>query len=286
MDERKGKVMFVTRLISGIVLVALAVGIVLLGGPVLMVTIAFLTLVGMWELYSAIGLTGGELATKGKSLGKMNILLAAAYVGAIVYEVVLFIFGEKYLLVSVILTLLLVLAVYVLTYPKFHADQVMGAFFGMAYLTLPLGCLYLVRERPNGLIIVVLIFISSWGADTLAYCTGVLIGKHKMSPHLSPKKSVEGAIGGIVGAAVLGIIYALIVQQPVVIYAVIGAAGALISIIGDLAASGIKRDKGIKDYGRLIPGHGGILDRFDSMLFTAPVIYFLALVFLPSTGLM
>ena len=286
MDERKGKAMFVTRLISGIVLVALAVGIVLLGGPVLMVTIAFLTLVGMWELYSAIGLTGGELATKGKSLGKMNILLAAAYVGAIVYEVVLFIFGEKYLLVSVILTLLLVLAVYVLTYPKFHADQVMGAFFGMAYLTLPLGCLYLVRERPNGLIIVVLIFISSWGADTLAYCTGVLIGKHKMSPHLSPKKSVEGAIGGIVGAAVLGIIYALIVQQPVVIYAVIGAAGALISIIGDLAASGIKRDKGIKDYGRLIPGHGGILDRFDSMLFTAPVIYFLALVFLPSTGLM
>ena len=286
MDERKGKAMFVTRLISGIVLVALAVGIVLLGGPVLMVTIAFLTLVGMWELYSAIGLTGGELATKGKSLGKMNILLAAAYVGAIVYEVVLFIFGEKYLLVSVILTLLLVLAVYVLTYPKFHADQVMGAFFGMAYLTLPLGCLYLVRERPNGLIIVVLIFISSWGADTLAYCTGVLIGKHKMSPHLSPKKSVEGAIGGIVGAAVLGIIYALIVQQPVVIYAVIGAAGALISIIGDLAASGIKRDKGIKDYGRLIPGHGGILDRFDSMLFTAPVTYFLALVFLPSTGLM
>lgn len=277
--------MFKTRLLSGIVLVALAVGTVLLGGPVLLITIAFLTFVGMWELYSAVGLTGATLAEK-KGIGKMSLLLGAAYVGAASYMLTLYFLPEWYLLVCVIFTLLLILAVYVFTYPKYHADQIMETFFGMAYLALPLGCLYLVRELPSGLVIVVLIFISSWGADTFAYCFGVLFGKHKMSPKLSPKKSVEGAIGGIVGSAGLGVLYAFLMKQPMLIYAILCAAGALISMVGDLAASGIKRDKGIKDYGFLIPGHGGVLDRFDSMLFTAPVIYFLSLVFLPSGGVL
>ena len=112
----------------------------------------------------------------------------------------------------------------------------------------------------------------------LAYCTGMLIGKHKMAPVLSPKKSVEGAVGGVAGAALLGVIYAAATQGPMLEYAVICAIGALISMVGDLAASAIKRNQGIKDYGKLIPGHGGILDRFDSVIFTAPVIYFLSLV--------
>ena len=109
----------------------------------------------------------------------------------------------------------------------------------------------------------------------------MLIGKHKMSPILSPKKSVEGAVGGVVGAAILGAIYAAVVgkylqaENQVVMYAVICAVGALISMVGDLAASAIKRNHEIKDYGTLIPGHGGILDRFDSVIFIAPIIYFL-----------
>ena len=100
-----------------------------------------------------------------------------------------------------------------------------------------------------------------------------------MAPVLSPKKSVEGAVGGVAGAALLGVIYAFAVNggNSVPQFALICAAGAVISMIGDLAASAIKRDKGIKDYGTLIPGHGGILDRFDSVIFTAPVIYFLHL---------
>ena len=98
-----------------------------------------------------------------------------------------------------------------------------------------------------------------------------------MAPVLSPKKSEEGAVGGVVGAALLGIIYAAVTKGPIVEYAVICAVGALISMVGDLAASAIKRNQGIKDYGKLIPGHGGILDRFDSVIFTAPVIYFLSI---------
>lgn len=108
-----------------------------------------------------------------------------------------------------------------------------------------------------------------------------------MAPVLSPKKSIEGAVGGVVGAALLGLIYALAAgkffpefDHSPAVYALICAVGALISMVGDLAASGIKRNHNIKDYGKLIPGHGGILDRFDSVIFTAPVIYFLAIALL------
>ena len=105
-----------------------------------------------------------------------------------------------------------------------------------------------------------------------------------MAPGLSPKKSVEGAIGGVVGAALLGLIYGSVFSanltefeliSPSVSCAMICGIGGAISMIGDLAASAIKRNKGIKDYGTLIPGHGGIMDRFDSILFTAPIIYYL-----------
>ena len=111
----------------------------------------------------------------------------------------------------------------------------------------------------------------------------MLLGKHKLAPVLSPKKSVEGAVGGVVGAALLGAIYAAVVgshleaENPVITYAIICAVGALISMVGDLAASAIKRNHNIKDYGTLIPGHGGIMDRFDSVIFTAPVIYYLSM---------
>ena len=107
-----------------------------------------------------------------------------------------------------------------------------------------------------------------------------------MAPKLSPKKSVEGGIGGVLGAALLGVLFALAVNQwagaqagvlEIAEYALICAVGALISMVGDLAASAIKRNHEIKDYGKLIPGHGGILDRFDSVIFTAPIIYYLTM---------
>ena len=135
--------------------------------------------------------------------------------------------------------------------------------------------------------IVWLIFLCSWGSDTCAYCVGVLIGKHKMAPKLSPKKSVEGAVGGIVGTILLTILYGWIFMEQmgltfkyVLILAGISGVGAVISMIGDLAASAIKRNYDVKDFGKLIPGHGGILDRFDSVIFTAPMVYYLAKLFL------
>ena len=126
-----------------------------------------------------------------------------------------------------------------------------------------------------------MIFVCSWVNDTCAYCVGVTMGKHKMTPKLSPKKSVEGLIGGIAGSAIFGALYGIFFNKNVyeldnaaVIFAIIGALGAVMAVIGDLTASAIKRNNDIKDYGKLIPGHGGILDRFDSIIFTAPIIYY------------
>ena len=103
-----------------------------------------------------------------------------------------------------------------------------------------------------------------------------------MAPHLSPKKSVEGAIGGILGSALLTSLYAYLFRnimqisgREILLFGVFAGIGAVISMIGDLAASAIKRNYDIKDYGRLIPGHGGILDRFDSVIITAPIIFYL-----------
>ena len=110
---------------------------------------------------------------------------------------------------------------------------------------------------------------------------GVLFLKHKLAPVLSPKKSIEGAVGGVVGAAAAGALFgayldsALFTENFVVLLAVVGGVGSVISQVGDLAASAIKRNHEIKDYGKLIPGHGGIMDRFDSVIFTAPITYFL-----------
>lgn len=109
------------------------------------------------------------------------------------------------------------------------------------------------------------------------------MGKHKLAPVLSPKKSIEGAVGGVVGAALLGAIYAVAINHfapganaDAAQYAIICAVGGVISQVGDLAASAIKRNHDIKDYGKLIPGHGGILDRFDSVIITAPIIFYMA----------
>lgn len=258
--------MFKTRLLSGIMLVIIALFTIISGGYILFFTLLAVSLIGMCELFRAMKVQEG----------KTNILAAAGYIGAALYYGALLLGFEKYGMMSVICSLILIMFVYVFTYPKYHAEQIMATFFGVIYVAVMLSFIYLTRNLPDGKFLVWLIFLCSWGCDTCAYCVGMLIGKHKMAPVLSPKKSVEGAVGGVLGAALLGVAYAAATKGPLMEYAVICAAGALISMVGDLAASAIKRNREIKDYGTLIPGHGGILDRFDSVIFTAPVIYFLS----------
>ncbi|MCI1721545.1 MAG: phosphatidate cytidylyltransferase [Lachnospiraceae bacterium] len=262
--------MFLKRTVSGIVLVAIAIVTIVFGGWILAATLLLLSLIGMREFYHASGVSGRGL----------NMLELAGYIGAVGYYIVLYFGLDRYILLELAASCALILAVYVFTFPEYHTQEVSAAFFGVFYVAVMLGFIFLTRGRFKGRIEVWLIFFASWGADTCAYLVGVTMGRHKMSPRLSPKKSVEGAIGGILGAAVLGAVYGAIFKQPVLMYMVICAAGAVISIIGDLAASAVKRNANEKDFGKIIPGHGGILDRFDSVIFTAPVIYFLSLLIL------
>lgn len=262
--------MFKTRLLSGILLVVAALLTIISGGYILLFTLLCISIIGMRELYRAMGL--------GKQ--SFDMLELAGYLGAVVYYAAAVLDFERYGTMAILFALVFIMFVYVFSYPKYDAVQIMAALFGLVYVAVMLSFVMLTRNLENGQYLVWLIFICSWGCDTCAYCVGMLIGKHKMAPVLSPKKSVEGAVGGVAGAALLGVAYAAITKGPMMEYAVICAVGALISMVGDLAASAIKRNQGIKDYGKLIPGHGGILDRFDSVIFTAPIIYYLAKMFL------
>lgn len=262
--------MFKTRLLSGIVLVVAALVLIITGGNVLLVSTLIISYIGMFELYRIFHI-------EKEAIGMIG------YIAATVYYINLKFSFLPDIMIFVLGVLIFMMCAYVFTYPKYKTEQVLAAFFGIFYVAVMLSYVYQTRMIEAGAYIVWLIFLCSWGCDTCAYCIGVLFGKHKMSPKLSPKKSVEGAVGGVAGTALLTIIYGMvfkdvmqITQIQVYILSGISAAGALISMVGDLTASAIKRNYGIKDYGKLIPGHGGILDRFDSVIFTAPIIYFLA----------
>lgn len=272
--------MFRTRLLSGIVLVAVALAVFLAGGSLLALVIFFLSVVAYQELTTACKVRG-EKMTPGAPVivGLVMTLVYYAMIGLALAVDIQTVYPA--MIVVIVVAFLAFLFVYVFTFPKYHANQIMSAMFSFLYGPVMLSFLYLLREGfDDGIYLVWFVFLASWGSDTCAYCVGVLIGKHKMTPNLSPKKTVEGAVGGVLGAAILFAVYTHFVINvyttitlSLPFSAVLGAAGALVSMVGDLAASAVKRDHEIKDYGKLIPGHGGIMDRFDSVIVAAPIVF-------------
>ncbi len=181
--------MFKTRLLSGIVLVIIALATIIPGGIVLFATLAAISLIGMQELYKAMRVHENQA-------GSLEIM---GYAGAMVYYLTLLLDREEFSLIAILFALVLIMSVYVFTYPKYHADQIMAAMFGVIYVAVMLSYIYKTRNLEGGAWLVGLIFISSWGSDTCAYCVGMLIGKHKMAPVLSPKnpwKAVWAALWG------------------------------------------------------------------------------------------
>lgn len=284
--------MFVTRLISGIVLVAIALLAFIFGGEILIGISVFISIAGYLELCRAVG-----VKEKDK---KINALEIVGIIGILAYYAVLYFFpaveegnaamsmgNVLYAVIPVIGVFMLSMLLYVVCFPKYRSEQIMANVFNFLYAPVMLSFIYLTREQEAGKYIVWLILISSWGCDTCAYVVGMLIGKKKIFPVLSPKKSLEGCIGGVVGAGLIAALYAVFAVENVfpdkrvtIVITVICMVGAVMSQVGDLAASAIKRNHEIKDYGKLIPGHGGIMDRFDSVIVTAPMIYFLTVLFL------
>lgn len=273
------------RTISSIIIVILALATILPGGAPLAVILYLLSNIAFIELTRACGIHRENGKNSQKKICDLEII---GMLGILAYYLVIY-FGETstYFMVTVILFLVALMFVYVFTFPKYHASEIMTTYFSFVYAPIMLSFVYLTRQLPDGVYLVWMIFIGSWISDTAAYVVGVLFGKHKLAPVLSPKKSIEGSIGGIAGSALVSAFYGFILMEKlqygsefIVVMAVIGAAGSVISQVGDLAASAIKRNHEIKDYGHLIPGHGGVMDRFDSVIVTAPMVYFLATILL------
>lgn len=277
--------MFLTRLLSGAVLLVIAFAAFWVGAPLLPVLLFLISMAGYLELTRALGVRGK------KESGLQAPEIAGLAATAVYYALLLLcdmgiLRGERtfYLLFGIVLLFLGELFVYVFTFPKYSAEPVIASVFAFLYAPVMLSFIDMTRMHEDGRRLVWLILISSWGCDTCAYCVGKLIGKKKIFPVLSPKKSLEGCVGGVLGAALLGGIYAACLAmgdgRSIGLIALICGLGGAVSMVGDLAASAIKRNKGIKDYGKLIPGHGGIMDRFDSVIVTAPLTYFLVVLLL------
>lgn len=263
---------FLTRLTSGIVLVLLVFATCWYGGLLLGFFTALIGYIGLDEFYRVFGMS----ITRG--IGRVGFLGALIWTATVLMTTGSGMGDSEYKWLGLLVSFMLLMAVYVGTFPRYDTGQVMTVFFGIVYVPVMLSFIYLVRALEVGFSLVWLIFFASWGCDTCAYCVGMLFGKHRLAPVLSPKKSMEGAVGGVLGAAALGAAYAALTDAPALVYGIICAVGAAASQAGDLAASAIKRQHNMKDYGTLIPGHGGILDRFDSVIVTAPMIYILAVV--------
>lgn len=191
---------------------------------------------------------------------------------------------KKYALITIAAIIpisILLLFVLVLTKKtKTNVIDIAITFFGVCYAVLFLMFISLIRDMQNGKFLIWYVFITSWGTDVFAYLTGKSIGKHHFTD-ISPNKTIEGCIGGTVGATICIIIYTILINHfagfsiSVPLMAVIGILLSIIGQIGDLSASAIKRYAGVKDFSDLIPGHGGMVDRVDSVIFIAPFTYLL-----------
>lgn len=232
---------------------------------------------GIWlvAMCFAIGVLGVREFLKGfESLGIQASFPIAAASAIGLYAVYLLDGKTEWYLFWAFLSVLASL-IYLFNIDKRKLEDAMATLTGIFYVVFFSFHVVLVDRSGDASILVWLIVFSAFGSDVMAYFTGMAIGKHKLCPKISPKKTVEGAIGGVLGSILICGAFGYYFANPYFLHCLaIGAIGAVISQCGDLTASVFKRKMGIKDYGNLIPGHGGVLDRFDSVLFTAPGVYY------------
>ena len=233
--------------------------------------IAFVCAVSAYELSQAIGVKESK-----------TITVYAVFTAVLIPVGVFFEVGEfVYFAVLMVLLCFAFLEAIIAYSTQKHVTfvQILAALFSGAIIPLLLSSLVGLRNLPDGHIFVLLPIVSAFVTDAGAYFAGVFFGKHKAFPDISPKKTVEGYIGGIVVGTAATLLYGYILASTTPhevrfgALCIYGIVGALITGIGDLAFSLIKREFGVKDFGSILPGHGGMMDRFDSMVFTAPAMY-------------
>lgn len=271
-----------TRIISGLVGLVLLIGVLYMGSVVLGIVVSIIAAIGLYEFYNSISNTKGIHPIK--IVGYLSIvpLFVLGLQSTGWYNIDLGIMTG----ISVCLIIFVSMAIIVFGHKKYNIVDACATVFGIAYIPFLMSFLIMLRNMDNGNILIWLIFIGAWGTDTLAYTFGRLFGKRKIIPEISPKKTLAGALGGILGCTLLMVIYGIVVNNyfnlDITYFTLIllGLLCGAISQIGDWAASAIKRYVNVKDFGNIMPGHGGVLDRFDSILFVAPVIYYVLALFI------
>lgn len=266
--------MNIKRLLSGTILFPIFAVIMIFGNKyVIDVFVSIIAILSLHEFYKAFK-------------GKANPITWLGYIIAIGISFI-HIIPSNIMLMSIgaliPASIMILFVVTILSDLKVNIMDIAVTFFGICYIVLFLMFAPIIRESiENGRILIWYVFLSAWGTDIFAYLIGKNFGKHKFT-QISPNKSVEGCIAGVVGAVLISLGYTLICNLAfdiTISYLPVAVITALLSLagqIGDLSASSIKRYCGIKDYSNLIPGHGGMLDRIDSVIFILPFAYFLLL---------
>lgn len=267
--------MNVKRFLSGILLFPIFAVIMIFGDKYMIdILVSIMAIMSLHEFYKAF-------RGKAKPIEWLGYIVAAliAIIHIIPSNLILPIIGAM-----IPISIMVLFVRVILSDMKFNIVDIAITFFGICYIVLFLMFAPIIRENMNnGKILIWYVFFASWGTDIFAYFIGKHFGKHKFT-QISPNKSIEGCIGGILGAILIILIYTVICNNIFnmninYFYAIfIAVLLSCVSQIGDLAASSIKRYCGIKDYSNLIPGHGGMLDRIDSVIFVLPFAYFLLII--------
>lgn len=240
---------------------------------VLPIAVSVLSVMGVYEMLGCIGT---------RSMWRVSVpayLLAAVVPQIVRYSETQYTFLSLYLLV-IFAYLVYLLAAGVFSHGKLDVEKISTSYMGVVYVVTAFLCMILLRDREHGFYIFFMAMFGPWCSDVFAYLSGRFFGRHKLIPDISPKKTVEGAIGGALFCALAAVLYGhlVLLYDPAVSrvgYGALFVAGLIISVVsqvGDLIASYIKRKYSVKDYGWILPGHGGILDRFDSVLGVMPIM--------------
>ncbi len=255
-----------TRILTGLVLIPILVLVLLSNIHVITCAIALISVVGLYEFYKATGVNKSmPLSALGYAAG-----LVVAFGGYI---------PSRFLLPMVYIFMLLLFIIMLKEHKTVSVAEAGLVIFSIIYIPLFLSTLADIYRLGNGIYYLWIVFIGAFMTDTFAYFSGYFFGKHKLCPNISPKKTIEGSVGGSLCSVGIVLLYGLLIDKKFGIevnyikLAVLGLLIAAISQIGDLTASIIKRKYGVKDYGTIFPGHGGILDRLDSIIATAPLVY-------------
>ena len=251
----------------------------IIGIPLLLVVLLFLPYYATAVLVAAISAVGAyELLYRTGTVKKIPVVALCCMMGIAVTVWTCFGSPEKFLHSGVVVFVALLFSLLLRYHTEVHFGQVCTAMFAGILLPYLFNALTRIQLMEHGTYLILVPFVAAFSSDSGAYFVGCAVGKHKLAPNISPKKTIEGAIGGILCGVLGMVVYALVLDFAFdlginyLFSVTYGLVGACVCIIGDLAFSVMKRQSGIKDYGNILPGHGGVLDRFDSMTLVAPVM--------------